>query len=88
MDKEAIKADLKYGVAEVIFTKMDGTVRKMRATLASEYLPKTIEEDKKEADFEKEDSNPNVVAVWDLDNKGWRSFRVDRVISMQRVNTI
>jgi len=25
--------------------------------------------------------NDNVLAVWDVENKGWRSFRIDSVIS-------
>jgi hypothetical protein len=87
MDKSSIQADLKLNVAEVIFTKVDGTVRKMRATLSKEYLPKDVNEERYEVDFEKDD-NPNVVKVWDIDNKGWRSFRVDKVISMQHVNTV
>ena len=85
--KSEVQADLRNQVAEVIFTKLDGNIRKMRATLRPEYLPKTIEEDRVETGFEGED-NPNVVAVWDIDAKGWRSFRIDRVISIQAVTTV
>jgi hypothetical protein len=29
---------------------------------------------------QKKTPNPEVLAVWDLENKGWRSFRYDSVI--------
>jgi hypothetical protein len=27
----------------------------------------------------KRPENPDVLAVWDMDNNGWRSFRIDSV---------
>jgi hypothetical protein len=89
MDKNAIQADLRSNVVEVVFNKLDGTIRKMRGTLMPKYLPTTpVESDRVEENFEPEHANPNTVRVWDVDAKGWRSFRVDRVLSIQAVNTI
>jgi hypothetical protein len=88
--KQQIVADLKAGVAELQFRKLNGEVRVMRGTLRPDLLPQLAEEHVYEEGFEvtEWERNPNVVAVWDLDQKGWRSFRIDRLISIQHVNTV
>jgi hypothetical protein len=58
------------------FTKVDGTVRDMNCTLKESILPKL-----EEPTTRKKKPNDNVLPVWDLDNKQWRSFRVDSIIS-------
>lgn len=73
---------LKENVAKVTFLKADGTLREMRCTLKSEYLPQMITEEGSEVQ-RKRMQNESVVSVWDLDNNGWRSFRVDSVQDVQ-----
>ena len=87
IDKEALQADLRTNVVEVIFTKLNGETRKMRATLSPQFIPK---EDHTEVvqQLLNEDAERKSMAVWDIDANGWRSFRVDRVISVQGVNTV
>jgi len=87
IDKEALQADLRHNVVEVIFTKLNGETRKMRATLSPQYVPK---EDWTETvqQLLNEDTEKKSMAVWDIDAGGWRSFRVDRVLSVQGVNTV
>lgn len=83
------KADLKNNLikscATITFTKTDGTVRKMYCTLIRDYIssPQPLDESPKIPRKE----NDNVLAVWDLDNSGWRSFRLDSIISVDYINT-
>ena len=65
---------LKHGPTKVTFTKKDGTERVMNCTLKEELV--TFEEKKTD---KIKTPNEDVCAVYDLDNKGWRSFRFDSV---------
>lgn len=56
---------------EIVFTKKDGTERTMKCTLMEEYLPETVGSDKPK--------NDEVLAVYDLEKEGWRSFRWDSI---------
>lgn len=58
------------------FTKADGTLRTIAATLRPEFIT-TVESDKP-----KRATNPDVQAVFDIDNLGWRSFRYDSVVQI------
>jgi hypothetical protein len=59
----------------VTFTKADGTERVMNCTLDPDVLPKQeITEGK-----EPRKVNPEVLPVYDIEAKGWRSFRVKSV---------
>jgi hypothetical protein len=63
----------------VTFTKKDGSERIMNCTLVPELLPPVeIKEDK-----EPRKKSDDVVAVYDIEAKGWRSFTLKNVI---RVN--
>lgn len=67
------------GDVRVVFTKKDGTERTMFCTLVNipdEHQPKN-ETDK---EYSKE-----VLRVFDTENQGWRSFRLDSIISVQAV---
>ena len=74
-DKYALKEDLKNGIHTVVFEKTDGTIREMRCTLQPDMLPQFLSEVAPVAKTE----NPATLSVWDVDNQGWRSFRVDSV---------
>ena len=56
------------------FTKSDGTEREMKCTLKEEF----IQQYEKKTDRVRKE-NEDVLSVWDLDNNGWRSFRVDSI---------
>lgn len=83
--KEQIRETARAGVISVKFTKKDGSLRNMRCSLQEKYLPPLMND----AETTTKD-NPDVLAVWDIEAKGWRSFRIDSVmsmtISMERVN--
>lgn len=72
-----LKNALHNGVVQVMFIKKDGTERKMRCTLKADLLP--AQTDLEEA-VQKKTPNPDVLAVWDLEAAGWRSFRFDSII--------
>jgi hypothetical protein len=74
---------LKSGIATVTFTKVDGSVRNMRCTLSNDYLP---------SEFQGKGSMiteaGNVIRVFDLDIREWRSFRVDSVTNVEYTNAL
>ena len=74
---EYLKGVLQTGIANVTFLKKDGSERKLLCTLLPSELP--AQTDLEEA-VQKKTPNPEVLAVWDLENKGWRSFRYDSVL--------
>lgn len=76
IDKEDIMKKLHEGICKVIFTKANGDMRIMHCTLNESQLPAQI--DLEEA-VQKKAPNPDVLAVWDVENSGWRSFRWDSV---------
>lgn len=71
---EYLKNALHNGIVEVLFVKKDGTERRLVCTLKADLLPH------KEDTLKPVHSNPDVQAVWDLENEGWRSFRWDSII--------
>jgi WYL_2, Sm-like SH3 beta-barrel fold len=80
---QSLRADLKKilleNVVDVTFTKKDGTLRTMQCTLMSQYLPVIEKQEDNEAKTKKQSEES--IAVWDLDKKAWRSFRIDSIIS-------
>lgn len=72
--KKWLISHLKLGPMKITFTKKDGTERVMNCTLQDEVA---VQEDKKTDRIRKE--NEEVLAVYDLDVKGWRSFRLDSI---------
>jgi len=68
---------LRENVVNVVFVKKDGTERILNCTLNPSLLPA---QDTETSSTRK--SNPEVMSVWDVDNSGWRSFRLDSVLTM------
>lgn len=82
IDEEAathqwMKDMLRESIAEVIFTKKDGTERVMRCTLNPEYLP-AIQKEASEVSEVRQKSNTSL-SVFDVEAQAWRSFRFDSV---------
>ena len=78
-NREFILQSLYEGVVTVKFTKKDGTERDMKCTLQESYISPY----EKKTDREKV-VNENNISVWDVESQGWRSFRVDSVISIYK----
>lgn len=74
-DYNGLVNTLRSAVVNVTFEKVDGTERTMQCTLLSQYLP---EQYRNMAPMLTE-TTPNTISVWDTENSGWRSFRVDSV---------
>ena len=87
-NRDEILKDLRNYVIEVHFDKVNGDHRVMRCTLRPDLLPPSYREDvneqKQETEFHQ--TNPDVIAAWDVQKGGWRSFRVDNVKYVQNVN--
>lgn len=87
-ERDKILKDLRENVIEVTFTKVNGDQRIMRCTLSPTLLPKSyvenINEQKEEKDFHQK--NPDVIAAWDVQKGGWRSFRLDSVEYLQIID--
>ncbi len=79
-DKQKLKELLKSYVVELTFTKKDGTKRDMICTLKSTLLPEVKEDQEKRTKKDNED----ILAVWDLEKKAFRSFRIDSLISYKQ----
>jgi len=76
VDRSEMMQELRDRNCEVIFRKVDGTERTMICTLNEGAI-----DNGDTAKREVKSRNDNVLAVWDVENKGWRSFRIDSVIS-------
>ena len=61
------------------FTKVDGTARVLRGTLDTAFIP----EDLMPKGNKKLNLSEDAVRVYDIENGGWRSFRVDSVTSIE-----
>ena len=76
--KKWLKGHLNFGPVTVTFTKKDGTERVMNCTTNSDLVPPVpvIENALPKRDKK---ANEEVMSVYDLDAKGWRSFRWDSI---------
>ena len=76
------KADLKNLLEQnalvVDFTKLNGDKRVMTCTLREDMKPHATKDDTMSQKKVREISDA-VVSVWDVNAKGWRSFRYDRI---------
>lgn len=77
------KEALLNGHCKVHFMKVSGEERTMRCTLKKDDIPSASKSDPLSQTKIRELSE-DVLPVWDLDAKGWRSFRVDNVISFEQ----
>jgi len=83
-DKKMLKTMLKQHVVVVTFTKKDGSERIMNCTLQEDLIPiKVVSESANTSNVTIRTVNDDVVPVYDIDAKGWRSFRWDSVKSVQ-----
>ena len=68
---------LREGVLVVTFKKLDGDERVMTCTKSFDVIPEDLQP--------KTNKEPKqgTVTVWDVNAKGWRSFRYDRVTKVE-----
>ena len=78
-----VRSVLSESVGTVIFTKKDGTERKMICTTSTNLIPS---ESLTTSDNPRK-PNPDVQTVWDLQKEAWRSFRWDSLIDFHPKET-
>jgi dihydrodipicolinate reductase len=76
--KADLKNQLEQNVVVVDFTKLNGDKRVMTCTLREDMKPAATKTDAMSTKKVREISDA-VVSVWDVNAKGWRSFRYDRI---------
>ena len=82
MDRNEIVRELKEGLCRVDFTKVNGESRVMLCTLNFDDIP--VEAHPKNNDSV--DKWPeNLVKAYDVDAKGWRSFKMDSVNTFAKI---
>lgn len=74
-NRDALKEKLRAGVVTVEFTKKDGTNRIMECTLAADKIGESVGGGTRTP-------NPDALAVYDVENNGWRSFRWDSITNV------
>jgi hypothetical protein len=82
--KEEIKTRLHQGICNLVYTKVDGTVRMAQGTLCFDLIP--VESQPK---VPKEGQQPNIyseniIRYYDTGSRGWRSFFVEHLFSIGR----
>jgi hypothetical protein len=77
INRDEIVQRLKETICMVVFEKKDGTIREMKCTLNSIQIPTVEQIENKEKRTKSE--NPDVLPVYDVEAKGWRSFRWDSI---------
>jgi hypothetical protein len=87
--KKWLKSHLAFGPVTVTFTKKDGSERVMECTTSPSLVPVDLTEEKHytntsdPVDFPKPKKEKKVsedaMSVYDLEAKGWRSFRWDSI---------
>lgn len=77
MTRKEISELLHASVRTVTFTKTNGEERVMRCTLMESALPPA------NPDAAPHKVNDEVLAVWDVEKEGWRSFRLDSVTQVE-----
>ena len=83
--REAVICQLTLGLANLEFTKKDGSVRLMNGTLSADYIPaKQLPKPLTEAQVLANEEKPftPIIHVFDVDAKGWRSLNVENLISI------
>lgn len=84
--KEDLVNMLLTSVVEVKFKKLNGDTRVMPCTLLAEYLPPANKDDKL-SQTKIRNLQEEVIVVWALESKAWRSFRYERVEEVKQMET-
>lgn len=82
--REDLKKQLEQNVLVVDFLKLNGDKRVMTCTLREDMKPQATKTDAMSQKKVREVSDA-VVSVWDVNARGWRSFRYDRINAVEIV---
>lgn len=77
-ERELLENALQNNIVSVTFNKVNGEQRVMECTLLEGVVPETKGNRK---------SNPDVLNVWDINKRDWRSFRIANVTDFKMVKS-
>ena len=80
--REVLVEGLKRNLMKVVFTKANGEERIMLCTLHESVLPEQF------ISGIKKKENMDTISVWDIDNDGWRSFRMDSIKEVKVIEAV
>jgi hypothetical protein len=78
MNRREMINELRSGICEVEFTKVNGETRVMKCTLDPNIIPAATKEDPL-SQKKVRAVNEEVLPVWDINKEQWRSFRIENV---------
>lgn len=78
MEREKLVEQLKDGVSVITFIKTNGDTRVMRCTLDPKIIPEEVTPSGKMV--LSESTKRTTLRVYDVEAKGWRSFKIATVI--------
>lgn len=77
--RQGILDELNRGIVDLQFKKVNGDLRNMTATRDFGLIP-----EEKHPKGEVSDKNTDIVTLFDLEVKDWRSFRVENLVEYRR----
>lgn len=78
-DRKAFQEQAKHNDMLVVFVKKDKTFRELKCTLKPDVVNPTLKGGERTSDPR------DVTCVYDIENKGWRSFRNSSVIRVGKL---
>lgn len=82
LSKNELKENLTNSIAEITFTKNDGTIREMLCTLMPDYF---LSSEMPSEPHVPRKQNDEVLSVWDMNKNAWRSFRLDSITNVKYI---
>lgn len=79
--------ELKRGIFEVTFTKVNGDERVMTCSLHRKIVPLATKKDPL-TETKVREINENHISVWDINAEGWRGFRIANVTGFKRLGGV
>jgi len=81
-EREVLRKTINNSIVNVTFTKSNGDLRTLRCTTNGALIFAAGDEPPVANNSVKSrvHSSGEALAVWDLENKGWRSFRYDSIL--------
>jgi len=81
--KEEIKTRLHQGICNLVYIKVDGTIRNAQGTLNFDLIPVESRPKVPEEGQQPKEYSDEIIRYYDTGSRGWRSFLVDHLIEIQ-----
>jgi len=88
MKRETLIKNLQKNVMQITFDKVSGEERVMHCTLHETFIPDTLVDIANKAGIRNKKKNDEVLPVWDIDIGAWRSFRLDSITNISKLEVI